>query len=111
MLKQYSLLDDHGIEGIRYYRLKQVDYNGDFKYSNVVHFSDNKVSVFYSENRINIDLGTYDGKAYLVNVYEVNGELVYRAWLNSDQIIDWKNKGLYIVEIPGMEFRKKIVCH
>lgn len=32
----YSFIDHHPVMGINYYQLKQVDYNGDYKYSDIV---------------------------------------------------------------------------
>lgn len=35
-IQQYALIDNHPADGIQYYRLKQVDINGSFNYSNIV---------------------------------------------------------------------------
>ena len=45
-VKNYFAVDQNPYTGISYYRLKQVDYNGTYKYSSIVPVEFNKEIVF-----------------------------------------------------------------
>lgn len=46
---KYTFKDPHPLKGINYYRLKQVDFNGSYKYTDIA-------SAFYNMNGYNLDL-------------------------------------------------------
>jgi hypothetical protein len=44
--KDYHLIDSFPLEGVSYYKLKQTDYNGDYKYSKIVAINYNAIIDF-----------------------------------------------------------------
>ena len=96
---KYNDVDEAPYQGISYYRLKQVDFNGDFDYSNII-------SVSYSKNRIDVypnpvknvlnftNLNATD----IVKIYSVNGQLVYQGNTNKVNTSTW-DSGIYEVFI------------
>ena len=110
-LTKYSFIDQELFDGIVYYRLRQVDYNGNSRYSNVVYVSNNLISLYYYQGKIRLKLKNNQYKEGSVNIYALNGALVYQGKLGSNEVIDWDKKGFYIIEIPELDFRQKIVCH
>ena len=110
-LKQYSFIDDSYLDGARYYRLKQVDFNGQHKYSSVVHFKNDNVSVFYNQNKMNFYFGNQLDKIFEVNIYDLNGKLIFKSYLKSNEFLEWSKKGFYLVAVPEINFRQRVVCY
>jgi hypothetical protein len=85
----YEVIDTHPYEGTSYYRLKQTDYDGGFKYSKLVAV--NNVITFTSinfelgkitpnpvnNNEFSINILHASRSSLLVNIFSLNGELVY----------------------------------
>lgn len=65
-----------------YYRLKQIDFNGDFSYSEIKAINSNtknKISFYpnpVNNKFLNINLGNYDGEMIQMNVYNNAGILI-----------------------------------
>lgn len=82
----YSLIDSDN-EGytIKYYRLKQVDFDGAFKYSvnKIVRFdsSTDVIDAFDNGNSITIILNSKGD--FEISLYDVDGKLVYSDFVNS----------------------------
>ena len=107
----YSFIDKERINNITYYRLKQIDFDGKFKHSHPIKIVDLKASIFYSEMGINFDLPAKNSQYYTANIYNSKGQLIKTTFVNSQHIIEWKRKGFYIVEIPELQIRQKIICN
>ncbi|MCW3071690.1 MAG: hypothetical protein JWO44_1580 [Bacteroidetes bacterium] len=99
----YDFPDHHPMPGINYYRLKQVDFNGDYTYSNAIAIdteedsfvlaypnpsSSQQVSVGVSENISEI------------SIYNMMGEVVYHSGLVSGKTfsVDVLAKGVYVIK-------------
>jgi hypothetical protein len=86
----YSMVDLQPESGINYYRLKQVDFNGSFKYHKIVSVSLNKsnevaFNIFPNPNNGSFVVsasGTTNNKNTHVLVYTIDGRVLY------DQIVD-----------------------
>jgi hypothetical protein len=112
---QYLTYDDSPFDGISYYRLKQVDFNGDFS------FTDWKVVDFEHKDGLELSIfpnPSYDGQGILsvfsernnhiteVQVFNANGQLIWRkpilnATSNSNEIhidIGTDQSGTYFIK-------------
>ncbi len=78
----YSLVDSEPYLGASYYRLKQVDFNGDFNYSSIVSVSltsDSEISFSIYPNPIegsavNISFGGAKNQEFLVKIMDLHGK-------------------------------------
>ncbi len=101
----YATKDNSPFEGISYYRLKQTDFNGDFKYSDLrmVDFhssSDFFFDVFPNPNNgdnFNISLNADQGEEVVVVVYDAIGKVAY------SKVITTQNKGenVFVIDSFG----------
>ncbi|MBB3696519.1 T9SS type A sorting domain-containing protein [Flammeovirga yaeyamensis] len=106
---EYSTTDPSTSRGTSYYRLKQVDFDGQFTYSDI--------RIFNLENAPNIELYAYPNpvineltilldKDYhqLIQMYSINGEAIPLQIINqTDQDIRLNvshlNKGFYVIRV------------
>lgn len=81
----YSFTDIFPFRGVSYYRLKQTDYDGNYKYSDLVSVEFKGTNEFSFEvfpnpttgENINISLNTGEQEEMLVVVYDVTGQEIY----------------------------------
>jgi hypothetical protein len=99
---KYQSLDYNLAEGTTYYRLKQVDYDSKFAFSNVVavrNNPDNKVTIFPNPSNGNMSVETKEDVD--VTVYSISGQELanYRFQANTINTIDITNqpKGIYFL--------------
>ncbi|NNC86106.1 MAG: T9SS type A sorting domain-containing protein, partial [Bacteroidia bacterium] len=86
----YHVYDYSPLNGISYYRLKQVDYNGDFSYSDIeqINFIGIEVINLFpnpSPGMINLTLNSTDNSKAIVQLYSVNGKTVYNRQIELQQ--------------------------
>lgn len=123
-LTSYSFADALPVGGTNYYRLKQVDVNGIFKYSQVkaLLFSDNWLVKTYPnpvQNLMLLEFNSNKDEDAAIIIYAASGQVVYktqrrlskglnRVKLNTLQALA---QGAYIVTISTTEniFRSKFV--
>lgn len=105
-LLKYSIVDDELSEKQTYYRLKQVDFDGAYNYSNII--SSNCVSSDFNiypnpaSNTINISLTGTDKSKPTAKIYNPFGKLVHQEELNSltNSInIQYLANGVYLVQL------------
>ena len=111
-LKEYVETDYQPYSGTSYYRLKQTDYNGNFKYFNTVSVNfDSQKNIFVYPNPIDntsnftIELNGYKNQEVVVVLRDIQGrEFLSKVLLSSDDnqifILDKTNSlaaGTYIV--------------
>lgn len=97
-----------------YYRLKQMDFDGQFEYSKIVMIENNtaklKVSNFYpnptSSGVVNLDFTASNEEEIMVSVFDMTGKLivnqVHQVVEGNNQLnfnFSTLNKGIYIVKI------------
>lgn len=83
----YSATDEEPLYGTSYYRLKQVDYDGTFSYSDIVSIENtysnlSNFNVYYDGQNIQIRYELDNVVNYSVMVYDISGKLVYNGILN-----------------------------
>lgn len=123
--KNYKIVDDYPYNGLSYYRLKQTDYNGTYKYSQFasVEFNNNDFSfnVFPNPNDGNsFNLFINSSHKVSIQLYDVNGKEVYfkssddaKGNSNNYTIIpnNTLSKGIYFIIVKSEDeiFTKKII--
>jgi type IX secretion system substrate protein len=118
----YSFIDENPFKGNQYYRLKQIDFNGDFSYSKTIlvnHPGSNKISFNLYPNPVeqNILYIKSPTRAEIEQVYlmDLNGRTIqieHQALTLGDYQISLKNlSGVYIVVISTKngQYRQKIL--
>ncbi|MGZ8558046.1 MAG: T9SS type A sorting domain-containing protein [Chitinophagaceae bacterium] len=110
VLQQYTFYDEQPISGQAFYRLKQVDIDGRFEYSNIqsVLSEDQRSVVFYpnpvyGSDIININLNKPVSRQMKILIHDMSGrELFSESKNNVQNNIQIKPKlspGIYIVQI------------
>ncbi len=104
--KFYNFSDRQPANGKNYYRLKQIDYNGKYSYSNIISVKFNersKVQVRYDFEAQNITLSS-EKKLQRVEIFDISGAKAYQNYQlnqNGEYIIDLHNlmTGIYFIRI------------
>ena len=103
----YNFEDNTPSVGVAYYRLKQVDANGKFVFSEVrsVRFSHNKLVVSPTLVKENISLLVSDDQIIPFEIVNLNGQKVLIGKANGQQMIDVStlHSGLYFIRTEGGE--------
>lgn len=125
-IKNYRYVDNYPVAGINYYRLKQMDFNGNFEYSEIISVrNNNKVSPIslypnpISVNElVNVFVDSEMSSEARVRVYSISGAVITtnRHFLNEGlnklriQTSDLA-EGIYIISVEmGAEvFNKRLV--
>jgi hypothetical protein len=102
----YHYLDANHVPGINYYRLKQVDYNGEYSYSSIISIdntgSENTFIMAYpnptTESFVHLK---FSDNIKAISIYNVIGEEVFHSSdLSSDtnMMVNILAKGIYILK-------------
>ncbi len=104
--QNYTAKDDHPINGLNYYRLKQVDINGNFQYSNIVTVNFNRSAVPHiAPNPANSYFNVIAGSDPVqeISLFDVSGKILQHIINNASSSIYVPTAGLaagiYIVTI------------
>jgi len=103
-INNYSAFDTRAIDGVVYYRLKQVDYDGAFQYSKVVALYDaQSITLFKSGEK---SVSVMGENLSSIQVFDMNGKLIYSDSLNknaSAQTVSFDSvqlaQGVYFVRV------------
>jgi len=121
--QQYSFKDNNPLKGINYYRLKQIDYDGNFSYSNIARVdfegSTSAFSVYPNpaSGIIQVSLPS-NTSASVLRMYDMNGKKVMEKQFNANttsQQLDISNfaAGIYHLDLvqgtktQGLQLIKK----
>lgn len=120
-INHYSFTDHHPVSGINYYRIKQVDYDGSFDYTNIllVSFNTHSTEIKMWPNpvseQLTIDLGSKAGQGE-IRMISATGAIVYRgSFAENDQAatidVSTLAEGMYtlIIETPNAQHVEKII--
>jgi hypothetical protein len=115
----YNAVDPNPFSGRSYYRLKQTDYNNDFKYSDIISVSYNGEFAFSvypnpaPKGVINVRISGQRNDEVIVSLNDTMGELIYSGKLtlkHENEILtlsDLTNvtPGLYVLTVCNAEFK------
>lgn len=104
----YNVLDDQASNGKVFYRLKQVDIDGQFNYSTVIFvFHNNKNSIQIYPNPmstlLSIDFGSELNNARIIRMYDVSGKMVKEKQILGENLCQFNiadlDRGFYTIQI------------
>jgi len=109
-IQNYNFIDEHPNAGMNYYRLKQVDFNGDFEYSEMVavEYSKNKSAQFFPNPvRDELAIRTTSNNTN-ISIYNVQGQLVRQLsslTIDGQYLLNMSDLdgGLYFVQLTDGE--------
>jgi hypothetical protein len=93
-----------------YYRLAIVSENNKLSYSGIISVLNTGTGVYYANQNfvVSSDHQTETIQPYFI--YSIAGNLVAKGVLDDSGLISFTHKGVFILEIPGLKIRQKIVC-
>lgn len=108
--QHYVDVDDDPLTGVSYYRLKQVDFDGNFSHSNVVTVTFEKteeISLFPNPTKghINVAIRSDEGESIYISVYDAQGKQMMNEEIMLTEGINLINrrirgaKGMYFIKI------------
>ncbi len=120
--KKYFETDANPFNGISYYRLKQVDFNGQSTYSelrNVNIKNTGKTNVFVSpspaQNNINIEFNGEPDVVYTIEISDITGKLISSSAISSDKEftktevdVAELNRGMYFITLTADNSSERI---
>lgn len=93
--RNYVAFDDEPVPGLSYYRLKQVDLNGEFKYSQIISSSKNPVASRFEPNpatdRVSFNFYSPTKTTGMLQVIDITGRVIYERQqevMEGDQMIN-----------------------
>ena len=114
LVKEYTTLDKSPIAGINYYRLKQVDYDGQSSYSDIISVSYDSDDLFTANiypNPASSEINIHVKKETSIVISDINGRIVKKTIvdaINNNISISDLNAGMYMVKI-GNQTGTKLV--
>ena len=127
-LIDYDYRDSKPIAGANYYRLRQVDYDGQFEVHQIIlvnhegHVSDLQVAIYPNptdQYNLNVRISSSDSHALVdIKMTDISGRIFYLESMPGSSIIDKKIKplnnmdaGIYFITVKqsGNVFKHKIV--
>lgn len=110
VLIEYTFIDRQPLFGVNYYRLEQVDYDGQSENSPIrsleIEDALPSIQVYPNPFADNIQIsGLNTDKTYALMVYSMSGQLIQNSSLDSFNNIDLKqlNSGTYLIQIIDIE--------
>ena len=108
-IQHYSLIDNQPIDGVQYYRLKQVDINGSFTYSNIVPVKFNgdvlteTISIVPNPANAIVNVVLSDDADASLTVFNSLGQSVLNFNAQSSKVISFDisalNNGVYTLQL------------
>jgi hypothetical protein len=118
-VRDYINIDPNPFEGLSYYRLKQVDFNGSFTYSTIVYINynvvNNIISIFPNptDGKLTLNIIGLENKEILITITDMTGKECYREVIIKDEnnqliALDLKHQlaaGSYIIQVNSENTR------
>lgn len=82
-LRAYNFIHDAPSPGMNYYRIKQMDFDGNYSYSNIAFVSNNSREFQIYPNPVGNEATITTAHDNIINVYDVHGRLVLSKFLNA----------------------------
>ena len=108
-LINYISFDTSPLFGSSYYRLKQVDYNGAFTYSNMVpvYFGNQNefsiTSFISGESNISFNVSNPEKESFNIHIFDITGKILFSSRYNI-------NDEITTIRIPTFEFAPGFYC-
>jgi hypothetical protein len=110
-LTDYSFTDQNlPVAEVFYYRLAIVSENNLFSYSGMISVLNSATGVYYANQNFVVTSENNLSTNQPYFVYSISGNLVAQGVLHDSGMISFTAKGVFILEIPGLKIRQKIVC-
>ncbi len=112
----YSIEDKNLNAGINYYRLKQIDYDGQYSYSDIINLNVDKRNAKYKPVNYfgnTIHLNKENEETYNINIFASNGALLktYENFNDNNLSLANLQKGFYIAVVTSsLEGIKTLKC-
>jgi hypothetical protein len=115
-IMHYNCYHNNPYNGINYYRLKQVDFDGNYTYSDIKAVNFDKIkssSAYYSDNKLYIK-STEPLKNLQIEIFDTRGRIIYSNQINSENNFETLSlsenfeNGMYIAVIKNEEFQNSI---
>ena len=102
--------EDYNFTQTAYYRLKQVNFDGKYTYSNIVSLEKIKEKGYLkiypnplsNQPFLTVDLSEYNQNQAIISIFEANGRLIHQNTEGGDiakiPVNDWA-KGLYFIRL------------
>jgi hypothetical protein len=115
----YSAIDNELYNGVIYYRLKQVDFDGKITYFKIVatncsNNTNEEFNGYFSNNELTINYLSENPKEIFVELYDYQGKLILKNTLppfsgrNKINLTKTLAKGLYILNLSSENSAKQI---
>ncbi len=115
LTQSYQLTDHQPFRGDNYYRIKQVDYDGNYTYSNIIKatIEVDKEDIFVFPNptidELTIQLPNAAIDDLMIQVYDANGKLVFsekkiQSALSNVKINPKLNPGIYFLRLRARNY-------
>lgn len=117
-LLAYNFVDRNPAAGLNYYRLRQVDINGDSDFSNFVSLnyslSIGDVNIYPNPvaDILHIDMATTSEKEFSIKIIDLSGKILKRFNLRSSKVevnVNDLQSGAYLVEVTDTSTQKRLV--
>lgn len=111
-LHAYEMFDLGPWGGERiYYRIKAVDLNGDFYYSNIASVTNHMQRLYYSDGFIYFYEKTDQILSHPIRIYTAAGQLLLDETYETNQLNQflWQANGIFIIQFPDSGEAQKLV--
>lgn len=106
----YRYSHDAAGKPIVYYRLRMVDLDGKYSYSNLISVRRDEPRVIQENGLVHVYFGDDFQDDYTVQIFSLQGELISSARLNkTNSELHLNIKGVFILVVPEMDYTQKIV--
>lgn len=105
----YSFDDLYPFEGISYYRLATFDMDGVYQLSDIISVDRSSISTYYTNNLITVGFTALPNKTYTLNIYDLSGALIRTEVAYPGMQIPWNRDGFFILEIPELGLKTKLI--
>jgi len=107
-LEAYEFVDATPLKGVNYYRLKQVDYNGDYEYTDIrtvefaISANDSRVTLYPNPVTDFVRVNTQETNLVL-EAFDLNGKLVYKRNVSESGEVNTQDfiGGAYIFKVSS----------
>jgi len=108
-VQRYSFEHHTPAKGINYYRLKQVDLDEKFAYSNIIAMELGKEKYTFYPNPANKSI-TFNQPCDVIVIYDISGkEIIRKEKVTTTLDISSLKQGMYIIDVNKGEYKDKII--